>query len=100
MRFISFKNQHGMLGLAVSANGAYRGRLADDVKYPGELLSLLRGRKDTISDAAEALSSGAAIDPQQVRFNPPLPQAGKIICIGLNYADHTAESGQIPSSRI
>src|SRR5690606_35879954 len=26
------------------------------------------------------------------RFLPPLPRPTKIICVGLNYADHTAES--------
>jgi 2-keto-4-pentenoate hydratase/2-oxohepta-3-ene-1,7-dioic acid hydratase in catechol pathway len=28
-----------------------------------------------------------------VRLGPPVPTPGKIICIGLNYADHAAETG-------
>ena len=28
-----------------------------------------------------------------IRFGPPVGQPGKIVCIGLNYADHAAESG-------
>jgi acylpyruvate hydrolase len=31
--------------------------------------------------------------PAAVRFLPPVPQPGKIICMGLNYADHAAEWG-------
>ena len=29
----------------------------------------------------------------QVRFGAPIARPGKIVCIGLNYADHAAESG-------
>ena len=36
-----------------------------------------------------------------VRLGPPIPRPGKIVCIGLNYADHAAESGMpIPAEPI
>jgi ureidoglycolate lyase len=31
--------------------------------------------------------------PAGVRLGPPVPTPGKIICVGLNYADHAAETG-------
>ena len=31
--------------------------------------------------------------PTDVRWGAPIPRPGKIICIGLNYADHAEESG-------
>lgn len=31
-----------------------------------------------------------------VRINAPIPRPGKIICLGLNYADHAAEGGSEP----
>ena len=31
--------------------------------------------------------------PEGVRLGPPVSGVGKLICIGLNYADHAAESG-------
>ncbi len=35
--------------------------------------------------------------PTNARLGPPVPRPGKVICIGLNYADHAAESGlQVP----
>lgn len=38
------------------------------------------------------------IVPANVRLGPPVPTPGKIICIGLNYADHAAETGfELPS---
>ncbi|MET3598405.1 fumarylacetoacetate hydrolase family protein [Martelella mangrovi] len=47
----------------------------------------------------EGLARIAAIDPQTLplledeRIGPCVAQVGKFICIGLNYADHAAESG-------
>lgn len=50
----------------------------------------------------EGLAQLAAIDPQSLplvsppdasRLGPCVGQVGKFICIGLNYADHAAESG-------
>lgn len=43
---------------------------------------------------AAALDSGALPRVEQVeRFGPPLARIGKIVCIGLNYRDHAAETG-------
>lgn len=37
----------------------------------------------------------------QVKFGPPIPDPEKVICIGLNYADHAAESGSpIPNEPV
>ena len=53
---------------------------------------------DTLSDAA--LARIAALDPNALpavnastRIGPCVGNVGKFICIGLNYADHAAESG-------
>lgn len=34
-----------------------------------------------------------SIVPASVRLGPPVPTPGKIICVGLNYADHAVETG-------
>jgi len=39
-----------------------------------------------------AADKAPALDLSGVRLLPPVPRPGKIICVGLNYADHTAES--------
>src|SRR5690349_14162395 len=41
---------------------------------------------------AERSGQGAAI-PAGARIGAPIPRPGKIVCIGLNYADHAAETG-------
>jgi len=42
--------------------------------------------------AEAAVAKADAIDPATLRFLPPMATIGKIICVGLNYADHAAES--------
>ncbi|WP_455353556.1 fumarylacetoacetate hydrolase family protein [Streptomyces sp. SYSU K217416] len=47
----------------------------------------------------DAAASGElpVLDAEALRIGPPLGRIGKIVCIGLNYHDHAAETGaQIP----
>jgi 2-keto-4-pentenoate hydratase/2-oxohepta-3-ene-1,7-dioic acid hydratase in catechol pathway len=45
--------------------------------------------------AADALEAGQLpeIDPAGVRLGAPIARPGKVVCIGLNYRDHAAETG-------
>ena len=50
--------------------------------------------------AALDLSTLPAID-KNVRVGPVVSKVGKFICVGLNYADHAAESGMdVPSEPV
>jgi 2-keto-4-pentenoate hydratase/2-oxohepta-3-ene-1,7-dioic acid hydratase in catechol pathway len=63
--------------------------LADSVNADiGELLR--RGLR--VADLKAMQSSQAALVPDSVTFLPPVVAPPKIICVGLNYADHTKES--------
>src|SRR5882757_1376319 len=44
------------------------------------------------SAAEAAIAKAPTVDPATLRFAPPMATIGKIICVGLNYADHAAES--------
>ena len=44
--------------------------------------------------ATVAAAAGPALPLASVRLKAPVPRPGKILAIGLNYADHIAESGQ------
>ncbi|MFD9542272.1 fumarylacetoacetate hydrolase family protein [Streptomyces sp. NPDC060022] len=49
--------------------------------------------------ARAALASGElpALDAEGVRIGAPVARPGKVVCVGLNYRDHAAETGaQIP----
>jgi 2-keto-4-pentenoate hydratase/2-oxohepta-3-ene-1,7-dioic acid hydratase in catechol pathway len=77
--------------LAVSiGRGEFRGYREGDAGYPGDLTPTTLDKLDAL---ARALAEGDVVDPEQVERLPPLSGVGKIICIGLNYRDHSAESG-------
>jgi len=93
MRFLRFSID-GTQGLAVarSEGGAFRGFLANEGGYPGDLTPEFIARV-RLSDLAETLSKGREIDLGSIRHLPPIADAGKVVCVGLNYVDHSAETG-------
>ena len=77
--------------------------------FPSDMLAYLQGGSASRAAAHEALNlleslsenviehlagnSALIYREEQVRRLAPIPRPGKIICIGLNYRDHAAESG-------
>ncbi|WP_428374262.1 fumarylacetoacetate hydrolase family protein [Lichenicoccus sp.] len=92
MRFITYSSS-GRLGIGIRSPNGYLGLLEDEPEYPGDLHSLLEQGDAALCRAGQALGQGRVVDPAAVTLLPPLPTPGKIICVGLNYADHSAESG-------
>ncbi|MCW2984506.1 MAG: hydrolase family protein [Conexibacter sp.] len=59
---------------------------------------VLAAGPDALAALAAVASDGASAVPRvgdvsELRLGPPVPDPDKIICIGLNYRDHAAESG-------
>jgi len=62
-----------------------------DAGLPVDPLAILLDPK--LRKAAEAaISSAKPVDADALRYALPMASIGKIICVGLNYADHAAES--------
>jgi len=96
MRFISFAWK-GRTGLAVLAqDNSYRGLTRDEMNFPGSLRQLLEKGDGALRSAAAVLSKARELPLDEIEYLPPIPAPGKIICVGLNYADHTAETGFEP----
>lgn len=67
-----------------------------DPGLPSDLVAFLEGGAAVRERAAKALEQAAAAatyDLGAVTLKPPIPNPGKIICIGQNYAEHAAEGG-------
>lgn len=92
MRFISYKT-HGATGIALSVGERWHGLAEADQNYPGSLLGLIRQGDTALADAALTLGEAPEIDLDKVELLPPLSDPEKVICVGLNYHDHSAESG-------
>lgn len=73
-----------------------------DSHLPPTMSSLLSLGPEGLNRAKRAVESGKAIPKHDVtKILSPIYPAGKIICIGLNYADHAAETGaEIPAQPI
>jgi acylpyruvate hydrolase len=91
MRFAVYEKE-GRRGLAVEHEGGFKGLLKDEVGYPGDLQDLIAEGVD-FTPVGQALVAGSAVDINSVRLLSPLPRPSKIVCIGLNYIDHSAEVG-------
>jgi 2-keto-4-pentenoate hydratase/2-oxohepta-3-ene-1,7-dioic acid hydratase in catechol pathway len=60
-----------------------------------DLISVIRGGADALDGVrrwADNSPGGEHLDPGATKFAAPIPRPPKIICIGLNYRDHAAES--------
>jgi acylpyruvate hydrolase len=91
MRLVNFQ-QGGSRGLAVDESGTLRGLLESDPAYPGSLQDLVSRGAEALRSAEQVLADAPVIDSGTVQYLPPVERPGKIVCVGLNYADHTKES--------
>jgi 2-keto-4-pentenoate hydratase/2-oxohepta-3-ene-1,7-dioic acid hydratase in catechol pathway len=98
MRFLSFKS-NGEEGIGIlESTGAVRGLLVSDRRFPGNLDRLVGTSDDALHAAGAVLQSGKVFELEKIDMLPPLSASAKIICIGLNYAAHTAEGGFAPQT--
>lgn len=96
MRFAAYRSPQGS-GLAIALpGGEFRGINESDATFPGRLDELIAEGADALQAAGERLARGRRIDTQSVQWLPPISAPGKIICVGLNYVDHSIESGFVP----
>jgi 2-keto-4-pentenoate hydratase/2-oxohepta-3-ene-1,7-dioic acid hydratase in catechol pathway len=77
--------------------------------FPATMLDLLQAGDDawrTVADIAEWAGGKGTGKPfmhslADLRLAPPIPNPGKIICVGLNYADHCREQNiDLPESPV
>lgn len=84
MRFVCFE-RNGQATLGV--------REGDQVRVIGnELLESLLDRGADLAALAQSSSGGQTVAAEGLKFLPPLQRPPKIICVGLNFSDHTSES--------
>jgi 2-keto-4-pentenoate hydratase/2-oxohepta-3-ene-1,7-dioic acid hydratase in catechol pathway len=63
---------------------------------PGDVVGLLESGPEGLARLARAVADAgddAVVAVESVRYRVPVPRPGKILCLGLNYADHAAEGG-------
>lgn len=64
-------------------------------ELPTDMIAFLRAGPAALERArAVAASDGATFPLDRVHLEAPVPRPGKVLAIGLNYADHVAEMGR------
>ncbi len=95
MRLISYQSDSGPRVAGVRQDGYVDLNRADSA-VPSCVKQLLTQGAEGLRRAQAALTQGQAMSRQSAKLLAPVPQPQKIICIGLNYADHAKESGVEP----
>ena len=93
MRWVTVASDEGPRACGV-INGEYIDVNAADREMPSTVRGLLELGPDWQRRVWAALPRGVVRhDPAGVKLLAPVPDPRKIVCIGLNYRDHAAESG-------
>jgi 2-keto-4-pentenoate hydratase/2-oxohepta-3-ene-1,7-dioic acid hydratase in catechol pathway len=93
MRWVTVATAEGPRACGV-VNGQYVDVNAADREMPSRVRDLLELGPEWQRRAWDSLPKGVVRhDPANATVLAPVPDARKIVCIGLNYRDHAAESG-------
>jgi 2-keto-4-pentenoate hydratase/2-oxohepta-3-ene-1,7-dioic acid hydratase in catechol pathway len=94
VRLVSYQSSTGPRVAGVR-QGQYIDLAATNPQLPSTMEELLAAGEPALALAAKAIASGKPIDGE-IKLLAPVPRPGKVLCVGLNYADHAKESGQQP----
>lgn len=95
MRLLRYQQQDGQQGWAVQRpeTGQWHGMVRGAPAWPGELDALIGAGRAALDAAARVVAGQPALDLAALQLLAPLARPPKILCVGLNYRDHTSESG-------
>ncbi len=94
MKLVRFLSE-GEEGWAVHnpATDTWHGTTSTSADYPDSIDTLIRKGSGALAAAAGVMARQAEVDLAAVQFLAPVANPPKIICVGLNYKDHSEESG-------
>jgi 2-keto-4-pentenoate hydratase/2-oxohepta-3-ene-1,7-dioic acid hydratase in catechol pathway len=95
MRLISYQSHAGPR-IAARRGDDYVDLHAADSSVPSTMTAFLAGGRATLDRAVAAITTAAPLPRDQLKLLAPIPAPQKIICVGLNYADHARETGKEP----
>jgi 2-keto-4-pentenoate hydratase/2-oxohepta-3-ene-1,7-dioic acid hydratase in catechol pathway len=94
VKFVSYQTPTGSRA-ALVVDGKYIDVNAADPSLPTTLKELVALGQDGLARAGRAAQNGTPLS-SGIKILAPIPDPQKVICVGLNYADHAKESGVAP----
>ena len=95
MQWVSYQSETGPRVAGVRGD-LYVDMNRSDPAVPACIKHLVALGPDVFARAGRALAAGDPLPQHPFELLPPVPRPEKIICVGLNYADHAKESGAQP----
>jgi 2-keto-4-pentenoate hydratase/2-oxohepta-3-ene-1,7-dioic acid hydratase in catechol pathway len=95
MKLVAYQSERGPRVAGVR-DGGYVDLNRADPQVPSCVKALLAQGPEGLARARAALEVGQLMAAREVTLLPPVPRPEKVICVGLNYADHARESGMQP----
>ena len=95
MKLVTYLSESGPR-LAGVRGGAYVDVNRADASLPPSMKAILNLGAECLERVAAAVTRGEAFDAKSVSLMAPVPDPQKVICVGLNYADHAREGGREP----
>jgi len=93
MRLVTYEGRGGPR-LAAVRDREYVDLHDADATIPPTMKEFLAGGAELRARAANAIKFGKGLSRDNVRLLAPVPTPQKVICVGLNYADHARETGK------
>lgn len=90
---LGIKTDQGVLDVRAAAGGR-----ADVPDTPGAFYKQGLAALPVLRELASQAKADAWLDESSLTLGPCVPEPGKILCVGLNYRRHAAESGMQPPS--
>ena len=86
---------------ALAVSGGLVDLHAADPSIPDSLPGILAAGSECLERVAACAQADPTLAEDQARFLPVIPCPQKILCVGLNYADHARESGaEVPEEPV
>ena len=97
MRLFSYQDSKGHDGVGAllkDSSDTFINLSGTDPLIPNRLQEIIQSQ-ESLNRAAAAIQNSNAIKGKidSITFKPPIEKPGKIVCMGLNYADHAKEGG-------
>jgi 2-keto-4-pentenoate hydratase/2-oxohepta-3-ene-1,7-dioic acid hydratase in catechol pathway len=100
MRLVSYESVSGPRVAAVR-DDKFVDLNRTDPTLPATMIELLGLGPAGIQRARAAAAAGELLSLESVKLLAPVPRPEKVICVGLNYADHARETGkELPSEPV
>jgi len=92
MKLVTFTHQ-GSTRIGVVTDDAVADVCAASSSLPREMIALLSGGRETLEAVRRAAGSAPRLPLAQVKLEAPVRRPPEFLAVGLNYADHIAETG-------